>query len=201
MTSTRHSRARSVDQCIERRLVECVRSRIERHRDAGLRGGHEVDRQAVLLEHRERIGEKADRVPHPDGFHRDQRDVLLDRDRLHLRGDVAAVRGDDGAFELRRLRRVDVQRDAVLLHGHDAAGMQHLRAAAGDFLRLVVLERAQQPRRRHRARIRAEHARHVGPDLQPARLQLRREVAGRSVGTAATEQHGVAGLVAGDETL
>ena len=147
------------------------------------------------------VGEEADRVPHPDGLHRDERDVLLDRDRLHLRRDVAAVRGDDGAFELRRLRRVDVQRNAVLLDRHDAAGMQNLRAAAGDFLRLVVFECAQQPRGRHRARVRAEHARHVGPDLQPARLQLRREVAGRSIGAAAPEQHGIAVLVARDEAL
>ena len=47
-----------------------------------------------------------------------------------------------------------VQRDAVLLDRQDAARMQHLRAAAGDFLRLVVVERAQQPRAGHRARVR-----------------------------------------------
>ena len=140
-------------------------------------------------------------MPHPDGLHRDQRDALLDRDRLDLRRDVAAVRGDDGAFELRCLRRVDVQRNAVLLDRHDAAGMQNLRAAAGDFLRLVVLERAQQARSGHRARIGAEHAGHVGPDLQAARLQLRREVAAGRVGAAAAEQHRVAALVARDEAL
>ena len=140
-------------------------------------------------------------MPHPDGLHRDQRDVLLDRDRLHLRRDVAAVRRDHRAFELRRLRRVDVQRNAVLLHRHDAAWMQHLRAAARDLLRLVVFERAQQPCRRHRARIGAEHARHVGPDFQPTRLQLRSEVAARGIGAAAAEQHGVAVLVARDEAL
>ena len=79
--------------------------------------------------------------------------------------------------------------------------MQHLGAAAGDLLRLIVVQRAQQPRLRRRARIGAEHARHVGPDLQRARLQLGREVGGRGIRAAAAEQHGVARGIAGDEAL
>ncbi len=50
--------------------------------------------------------------------------------------------------ELRRLRGVHVQRNAVLPHRQDAARMQHLRAAGGDLLRLIVVQRAQQARSR-----------------------------------------------------
>ncbi len=79
--------------------------------------------------------------------------------------------------------------------------MQNLGTAAGDFLRLVVFESAQQPCRRHGAWVRAEHTGYVGPDLQPTRLQFRREVAAGSIGAAATEQYGIAALVAADEPL
>ena len=72
-------------------------------------------------------------------------------------------------FELRRLRGVHVQRNAVLARRQDAARVQHLRAAGGDLLGLVVVQRAQQPRGGRGARVGAEHAGHVGPDLQPLR--------------------------------
>ena len=79
--------------------------------------------------------------------------------------------------------------------------MQHLGAAAGDFLRLVVVQLAQQARGRRGARVGAEHAGHVGPDLQPPRAELRGEIRAGGVRAAATQQHGVALAVAGDESL
>ncbi len=188
-------------QRLERAAVERVRGRIERHGDAGLRRRHEVDRQAVLLEDGERIGEEADLVPHAERLEREQRDALLDADRLHARAAVAARRGDDRAFELGLLRGVHGQRNRVLLHRQDAARVQDLGAAARDFLRLVVIERLEQARVRHRLGIRREHAGHVGPDLEPARAELGREVTARRVGAAATEQHRVAVRVARDEAL
>jgi len=49
-------------------------------------------------------------------------------------------------------------------------------AAARDLLGFVVMQLAQQPRRRRRARIRAEHARHVRPDFQPLGAELRGKI-------------------------
>ena len=112
-----------------------------------------------------------------------------------------ALRSEHRALKLGRLGGVDVQRDAVLARRQDAARVQHLGAAGGDLLRLVVVQRAQQARGRRGARIGAEHARHVGPDLQPLRAELRREVGRGGVRAAAPEEHGVAVLVAGDEAL
>ncbi len=90
------------------------------------------------------------------------------------------------------VRGVDVQRDGVLAHRQDAARMQHLGAAGRDFLRLVVVQRLQQACGRHVARVRREHSRHVGPDLQtrggryaprctPRRCRSRRARAARCV--------------------
>ena len=155
----------------------------------------------MLLEHGKRIGQETHLVPHAERLEREQRDALLDADRLHARAAVAARRGDDRAFELGLLRGVHGQRDRVLLHRQDAARVQDLGAAARDFLRLVVIERLEQARVRHRLGIRREHAGHVGPDLEPARAELGREVTARGVGAAATEQHGVAVRVARDEAL
>ncbi len=90
---------------------------------------------------------------------------------------------------------------AYCLTRQDAARMQHLGAAARDLLCFVVVERTQQARARHRVRIRGEHARHVGPDLEAAGAELGGEVAARGVRAAAPEQHGVALRVARDESL
>ena len=169
ITCTRHSRDRSATRSATRRVVERVGRRIERHGDVGLGGRHQIDRHAVLLEHLEGIGEEADLVPHARALERNQRDALLGADRLHLRAAVAAVGAEHRALEVRRLRGIDVQRNAVLPHRQDAARVQHLRAAGGDLLGLVVVQRAQQPRGGRGARIGAEHAGHVGPDLQPLR--------------------------------
>ena len=182
-------------------VVERVGGGIERHGDVGLGSGYQVHRHAVLLEHLEGVGEETDLVPHARRVERDERDALLGAHRFHLRAALAALGREHGALEARRLRRIDVQRDAVLPRRQDAARVQDLGAAGGDLLRLVVVQRAQQPRRRRRARIRAEHARHVGPDLQPLRAQLRGQVGGGGVRAAAPEEHGVALLVARDEAL
>ena len=207
-----HRRARADDldaaqlrerrhQRLEGACVERVGGRVERHGDRGLGRGHEVHRQAVLLEHREGVAEEAHLVPHPERVHRDQRDALLGAHRLDPRATVAAGGGDHRASEVGLLRGVHRQRNRILLDRQDAARMQHLGAARGDFLRFVVVERLEQPRVRHRARVGGEHARHVGPDLEPPGVQLRREVAARGVRAAATEQHGLALGVAGDEAL
>ena len=181
--------------------IECVRLRIQRHGDVGLRRRHQVDRQAVLLEDLEGVGEKTDLVPHARAVERDQRDALLDADGLDL-GRAVAGRGTDvRAFEVRRLRRVDEQRNLLRPHRQDAARMQHLGATARDLLGLIVVKLAQQPRTRRQTWVRAEHARYVRPDLEPAGEQLRGEVGARGVGAATTQQHGISRGIARDEPL
>ena len=85
--------------------------------------------------------------------------------------------------------------------GSTQRGCKHLGAVARDFLRLIVMQGAQQPRGRDGARIGAEHAGHVGPDLKPRGLELGGEIRARGIRAAAPEQHGVAGGVGGDESL
>ena len=165
---------------------------IQRDGDIGLRGRHEIDRQTLLLEDLECVGEKSHLMPHAGAVHRDQRDALLDGDGFDLRGAVGDIGADHRAFEARRLRRIHMQRNLVLPHRQDAARMQDLGAVARDFLRFVVVQRAQQPRRRDGARIGAEQARHVGPDLEARRGQLGREIGGRGVRAAAPKQHRIA---------
>ena len=46
-----------------------------------------------------------------------------------------------------------------------------------------------------------EHARDVGPDFQPLGAQLGREVGRRGIRAAAPQEHGVALVIAGDESL
>jgi len=79
--------------------------------------------------------------------------------------------------------------------------MQHLGAGAGDLLRLVVVQLAQQARGGRGARVGAEHAGHVRPDLQSHGFQLCSEVRAGGVRAAASQQHGVARGIAGDEAL
>src|SRR4051794_35345525 len=79
--------------------------------------------------------------------------------------------------------------------------MQHLGAAGRDLLRFVVMQRADEARRRRRAWIRAEHAGYVGPDLDGLRPDLRAEIGRRGVRTATTEQAGIAFGIARDEAL
>jgi hypothetical protein len=146
----------------------------------------------VVLEHRERVGQEAYLVPHAERFERKQRDALLDAHRLDARASVAARRCDDGAIEFGLLRGMHGQRDAVLLHRQDAARMQHLGATARDLLGLVVVQRLEQARVRDRLWIGREHAGHVGPDLEPSRAQLGREITARRVRAAAAEQHRIA---------
>src|SRR5690606_27258526 len=74
-------------------------------------------------------------------------------------------------------------------------------ARRSDLLRLSVVQRLDEPRGRHGLRIGAEEARRVGPDLEPARLELAGKVCTRGVGAAAAEEHGLALRVARDEAL
>jgi hypothetical protein len=78
--------------------------------------------------------------------------------------------------------------------------MQHLGAAARNFLRLVVVERLEQPGARNGARVGREHAGHVRPDLQATRPSSG-EVAARRIRSATAEQYGIAGGVARNEAL
>ena len=79
--------------------------------------------------------------------------------------------------------------------------MQHLGAGGGDFLRFGVVQAREQARVGHFARVGAEHAGHVGPDLHALRAEQRAEIRGRGVRAAAAEDRGAAVGVAGDEAL
>ena len=83
----------------------------------------------------------------------------------------------------------------------DRARVQHLGAGGGDFLRFGVVQAREQARVGHFARVRAEHAGDVGPDLDALRAEQRAEVRGRRIGAAAAEDRGAAVGVAGDEAL
>ena len=89
-------------------------------------------------------------------------------DRLDARARSPRDCVDAGAGQLRALGVADPHRHARLAAGLDAARMQHLGAGGGDFLRFLVVQARQQARIRHLARIGAEHAGHVGPDLDAA---------------------------------
>jgi len=69
--------------------------------------------------------------------------------------------------------------------------MQHARPGSGHFLRLGVVQLAQQARGRNGARVGGEEARHVRPDLQPLRLELGREVGRRRVRAAPPDEYGL----------
>ena len=95
----------------------------------------------------------------------------------------------------------NVDWNAVPAHRRYAAGVEHRTAGRRDLLRFAVVERSQQPRRRHETGIGGEHAGYVGPDLETSRRQTTRDIGGRRVGSSSAEQHGVAGGVTRDETL
>ncbi len=190
-----------VHQRLERARIQGVGRRVERHGDRRFRGRHQIDRQSVLLEHREGVGQEADLVPHAERLHRQQRDAFLGADRLDARAAVAAGGGDHRPLESRLLGGVHRERDAIVLDRQNAARVQHLGAARGDLLCLVVVERSEQAGVRHGARVGREHARHVGPDLEPAGMQLGGEVGAGGVGAAAPEEHGLALTIARDESL
>ncbi len=181
--------------------VDEVLGRIERHRDVRFRRADQVDRKAVALELAEHVGEEADLLPHADRFHRYERDALARADRLHARRGVRGGGADLGAGELRSVRILDRERHAGTAQRTQRARMQHLRAGRRDFLRFLVIEPREQARLGHLARIRAEHAGHVGPDLDELGLEQRAEVAGRRIRSAAAEHDGFAVGVARDEPL
>ena len=188
-------------QGVPRVLVERVGLRVERDGHVRLGRRDQVDREAVLLEDGECIGQEADLVPHAGAFHRYQGDALADRDRLDLSAAVRGLGTDDGAGLVRALRREDVQRDPRLACRKDAPRVQHLGAVGGDLLRLVVMQRLQQPGRGNIPRVGREHARDVRPDLEPGGGKLRRDVGRGGVRTAPTQQHGASLSIGGNETL
>ena len=173
---------------------------IQRHGDVGLGRADQVHRQAMALEGLEHVGQEADLLPHADALHRHQHDAVAAADRLDPghRGHAAL---DPGARQLRAAGVEDAHRHAAVAAGLDRARVQDLGAGGGDFLRLGVVQPGQQARIRHVARVGAEHAGHVGPDLDAAGAEQRTEVRGRSIRTAAAEDRGAAIGMAGDEAL
>ena len=91
--------------------------------------------------------------------------------------------------DVRPVGREDVERDAVAAQRRDGARVEHLGAHAGDLLRLVVVEGAQQPGRGEEGRVGREQAGDVGPDLAPRGAQAGGEVGGGGVRAAAAEEH------------
>ena len=185
----------------ERRGVECVGLRIERHGDVGLGGRHLVDRHPVLFEHLECIGQKADLMPHPWTVHRHQCHALFDAHGFDLSEFGDRCRADACATHRWHLRREHVEWDVVLSNGQQASRMQHLGTGRRDLLRFVVGQFQKLPRGRRCARVGAEHAGHIGPDLELPSVEQRREISARSVGPTASEQHCIACRIAGNETL
>ena len=188
-------------QTIERRGVQGIGGGIQGHGDIRLRGGHQVDRESLSLEDLESIRQKTHLMPHAGTVHRHQRDALLDGYRFDLGGTVGHIRGHDRALERRRLRGEHMQWNFVLAHGQNTAWVQHLRTIAGNFLSLIVVQGAQQSGGRHGTGIGTEHAWHVGPNLEARRLQFGGEIRRGGVRSAAAQQHGLAGVVRGDESL
>ncbi len=70
-----------------------------------------------------------------------------------------------------------------------------------DLLSLLETQRLEESGTRHDARVSAEQAGHIRPDLQPAGLQLGGEVCRGRVRAAAAQQHNFPLEVAGDKTL
>ena len=156
-------------------------------------GGHQVDRQAVLLERSEHIGEKTDFLPHARRFHGDQHDPGLRGDRLDLRADVGDVIGDNGSRQVRSARAFDMDRDAPPLRRFDAPGMQDLGPHGRQFLRFGVVQLAEQAGRGNVARVRGEHARHVRPDFDAFGAERGPKAGSGGVGAAASEQNRLSG--------
>ena len=123
------------------------------------------------------------------------------RDRLQARLVVTGCVRDDTAFPLRMRRALQEQRNACRAHGRNAARVQNAAARGRNLLGFPVVQALDQPGRRHGLRIGAEKSRRVGPDLEPARLELAGEVGPGGVGAAAPEQHGLALGVACQEPL
>ena len=94
-----------------------------------------------------------------------------------------------------------MDRDTVRTYGGDAAGMQHSASGGRDFLSFGVVESAQEAGRWDDSRVRAEHPRDVGPNLQELRLEFDSEVRCRRVGASPAQEHGFATRVVGDEPL
>jgi len=82
----------------------------------------------VLLEHLEGIGQEPHLVPHPGLSSEMSVMPFAGADGLHLCAAVA-FGTQHRAFQMRRLGRIDMQRNAVLTHRQDAARVQDLGAA------------------------------------------------------------------------
>ncbi len=189
------------DQSLKDVLAGFPVRRVDRHRDVRLRCRHQVDRYAVVAEDRECPRQEADFMPHADAVHRHQRKTVTHADALDLRFDFLRDRRDHGAIELGVRGAANEQRNTERPQRRQAAWVQHRAPRRCEFLGLVVMQRHQQPRGRHHARVGREHAGNVRPHLETPRLQFGRHVGGRRVGAAAPQQHGLALRIAGDESL
>ena len=162
-------------QGFEHVRIDQVVGRIERDGDVGLRRADQVHRQAMALETLEGVGEETDLLPHADGFHRHQHDAAPRADRLDA-GHGRRVARDRGPVHRRMHGVEDADWHIRVAAWMDAARVQHLRAGGRDFLRLLEVQPREQARVGNFARIRAEHAGHVGPDLHALRTEQRAEI-------------------------
>ena len=110
---------------------------------------------------------------HPGALDVDQRDLLdagdpLDRVRRHRR------LADQRSRLLRRERVADPDRNPLLHRRRHRLRMNHLGAEVRELHRLVIGERVDHRRVGHAARIGAEHAVDVGPDVNLARRRAGR---------------------------
>ncbi len=174
---------------------------INRYRDVRFRRGHEIHGNTVPCKYLESLREEADLIPHPYRGHRDQGQPVANTDTFHPRLDFVGDCRNDGAGDFRVDRAANEYRYLAVAGRRYAARMQYLAAGRRKLLRFVVMQRNDQPRRRHDTRVGREHARYVGPDFEPSCLQLGRHVGGRRVGAAATEQHSIAVRITRDESL
>ena len=176
-------------------------ARVNRHRHVGLGGRHEIDRDAVVAENSEGLRKEADFMPHADGCHRNERELVANTDSLDLRLDFFGHLRNDGTGDGRCRRAANEKRDAVVAYGRNATWVQHGTAGRSQLLGFVVMQRREQACRWHDPGVCRKHARNIGPDLEAPCLHTRREIGGRRIGTAAPEQNGFACSIARDKSL
>ncbi len=192
-----HARAAERRQLDRERLqplrVDRPRRGVERDGDIRLRRRHQIDRQPVPRDAREDVGEEAHTLPHTGRLEREQHDATAPRHRLDPRRRAAAMRDHFGAVDLGRAGVAKAQRHAGAAQRPDATRVKAAGPGGEQLDRLLVSERAQQPRRRHHVRIGGEEPRRRSPRLATQRRELRRETSRGAVGTPFDEHRPAVG--------
>ena len=191
----------SGDEALQGRALGEIALGVQGDGEIRLGGGDEVHREPLVGEVPEDLRQEAHLLPHPDGLEHHEGHVPLDRDGLELRGVGAVVTEDHGPLALRLQRALHVHRDVRAAERGYAPGVQDLASRGGDLLCLPVAQPPQQSGRRDQARVGGEHARDVGPDLQPSRLEPSREQGRRGVRAPPTQDDRVPRGILGDEAL